>query len=88
VIKRGAYSKRKKKTYLAVSITKLIRIIRTENVILSAKKTLHISVKKSLQLMTVRKCLLSEPAVNKRFFCGKNIDLVTLNLVKGVFINM
>jgi hypothetical protein len=74
--------------YLTISSTKLIRIIRTDNLILSAKKAPCIYVKKSLQLVTVRKYLFSEPDANKRFFCGQNIELVTLNLVKGVFVNI
>jgi len=69
-----------KKTYLTISSTNRIRIIRKDNLILSAKKTSCISVKKSLQLVTVRKYLFSEPLANKRFFCGQNIELVTVLL--------
>jgi hypothetical protein len=84
MIKRELIRKKK----LAFSSTKFIRIISTDNLIISAKKTPCISVKKSIQLATVRKYLFSELVGNKRFFCGHNIELVTLNLVKGIFVNM
>jgi len=83
------YSKSKnKKTYLTISSTKRIRIIRIDNLILSANRTPCISVKKSIQIVTVRKYLFLESFANKRFFCGQNIELVTLNQFKGLFVNM
>lgn len=85
--KTGAYSKSKKR-HLAISSTELIGIIRTDNLILSAKKTPCISFKTSIQLATVRKYLFSELVGNKRFLYVHNIELVTLNLVKGIFVNM